>query len=1394
MGIKVSLEHRTSYTFDRPVRIHPHVVRLRPAPHTRTTIEAYSMRVSPGDHWVNWQQDAFGNFLARLVFNEPATELSIVVGLIADMDAINPFDFFVEEHAEYFPFTYSPQLAADLEPYLRPVDEGETGSGPGASVRDWVRGHAPQGRPRTIDFLIGLNQALRQDVGYTIRMEPGVQTPDHTLGAALGSCRDSAWLLVSILREYGLAARFVSGYLIQLAQDVPSLDGPSGPPADFTDLHAWTEVYLPGAGWVGLDATSGLFAGEGHIPLAATPHPVSSAPITGATDPVNATLDFSNTVHRIHEDPRVTLPYTDIQWQHITAAGADIDARTQSAGIDLTVGGEPTFVSIDDQTAPEWNTEADGPQKRERAADLAQRLRRIYAPTGLAQYRQGKWYPGEPLPRWEIALLWRGDAAPLWRHPDFLDNPWLPPHDRPTTPPNRLDPTGSGSRANVLDSMHHGAAADSADAIVAVDGAGAVNTADAVISGDAMGIGVGVDSADAIDPVNTAGAVNPSGATDSSGAMDEGEAIEAGNEGNPRDASDAVDVIDSGSAIEVGEEFGMADSAGSGERGEPHEKMDAGSIAAASGKRRAKAAEEQRRAHVAGERRRAGMTDPSDLAEALADQYGAGGAKGHRDSSVLDGEQGSEGELRQRINGIDERAGSGSGMQRRDVVGERRSPQEEESAAVATLPRTSRPGLRGSGAGLTESAVTQAESETARAVLAHIAQGLGLPDSQVRPAYEDSLLRTAAKVAVPYGEPVDPEEDLVPGEDSAQARKELLARLDSAVGEPAAYVLSLYRRADEAGWASADWRLRRGRIVLTEGDSPAGLRLPLRSIAWNAPPPRPEADPFAPRLPLASDEPPAIVESAARAPITALVAEVRADRLFVFLPPIEEFGAFCDLVRRVEEAVVAAGQPVVLEGYAPPVDGRLHSLSITPDPGVIEVNVQPTSSFAEQSRLLETLYEQARLARLSTESFDVDGTDRGTGGGNHITLGGRTPARSPLLRRPDLLVSMLTYWQRHPALSYLFSGRFIGPTSQAPRVDEGREDVLYELEIAFAEIARLSHRDSGVRGAPAAGQPAPPWAVDRALRHLLTDLTGNTHRAEFCIDKLYSPDSVRGRLGLVELRGFEMPPHFRMAMVQSLLVRALVLRFWEQPYTAPLLRHGANLHGRYLLPHFLQADIADVAADLHSHGIEFDISWLDPFFEFRFPRFGTVVLGDMEVELRGAIEPWNTLGEQTTVAGTARYVDSSVERLQVRVVGADRGRYALTCNDFPLPLIPAGRADVQVAGVRYRAWQPPESLHPTITVDAPLVFDVVDLDTGLSRGGCTYHVSHPGGMFYAGPPVNSMVAQSRRNRRFEATGHTPGPVDIAELRARMAVQATDIGAPGILDLRRARTVWGVGDR
>lgn len=1099
MGIKVALEHRTSYTFDRLVEVHPHVVRLRPAPHTRTPIEAYTMDVEPADHFVNWQQDAFGNFLARLVFPNPTRSLTIAVGLIADLKVINPFDFFIEEFAETVPFRYPDDLREDLEIYLRPVDDDGAGSGPGALLRTWVRDHPVTPGMRTIDFLVELNRAVNADVSYSVRMEPGVQTPGHTLESGVGSCRDSAWLLVSILREFGLAARFVSGYLVQLTSDTAALDGPSGPDADFTDLHAWTEVYVPGAGWIGMDPTSGLFAGEGHIPLAATPHPASAAPITGATGLAETIFEFSNTVTRVHEDPRVTLPYTDAAWAAITALGEQVDERLAAGDVRLTMGGEPTFVSIDNQVDPEWTTDADGPHKRERASVLAALLKSAWAPQGLVQRSQGKWYPGEPLPRWQIGLYWRRDGLPLWRDAGLLADPWT-----------------------------------------------------------------------------------------------------------------------SGSA-----------------------------------------------------------SVPADAAQRLVES---------------------------------------------------------------------------------------------------LAAGLGLPASQVRAAYEDPLARLLASVRMPDGPPVEPSDDLA--DDAPAARFDLLARLERSAGDPVAWVLPLHRRDDDAGWASADWRLRRGRIVLLEGQSPAGLRLPLDSISWHPPRRTFEADPLAADGDLADaggDD--AAVEPADNNPTTALVAEVRDGVLYVFLPPTDALEHFVDLIARVETAAAELGCAVVVEGYGPPPDPRLQFASITPDPGVIEVNLAPSASFAEQSAQLQTLYENARLARLSTESFDLDGTHGGTGGGNHITLGGTTPADSPLLRRPDLLVSLITYWQRHPSLSYLFAGRFVGTTSQAPRVDEGRSEALYELEIAFAEIARLT-----AGGAPSA------WVADRALRHLLTDITGNTHRAEFCIDKLYSPDGPRGRLGLLELRGFEMPPHYQMAMVQALLVRALVARFWDEPLRAPLIRHGENLHGRYLLPYFVIHDIADVAADLRAHGISFDTSWLDPFTEFRFPRVGTAVFDRVEIELRGAIEPWYTLGEESVATGTARYVDSSVERLQVRTIGADRQRHVITCNGQPIPMLATDSPDVMVGGVRYRAWQPPSALHPSITVDTPLRFELVDLATGTSRGGCTYHVAHPGGRAYDIPPVNAVEAESRRGSRFEAHGFTPGRIDLADVREKVARLSTDVGAPGILDLRRVRTV------
>ncbi len=1135
MGIKVALEHRTSYRFDRLVTIHPHVVRLRPAPHSRTKIESYSLTVEPANHFINWQQDPFGNFMARLVFPERARELTITVGLVADLAVVNPFDFFIEEYAEHYGFAYPPELASDLEPYLRPVDEGDPGSGPGPLVRGWLKEFTVADETRIVDFLVQLNAAVQRSVGYSVRMEPGVQTPDFTLNTAIGSCRDSAWLLVSLLRELGLAARFVSGYLVQLTSDVPSLDGPSGPAADFTDLHAWAEVYIPGAGWIGMDPTSGLFAGEGHIPLSATPHPSTAAAITGATGVAQTTLEYSNIVRRVHEDPRVTLPYSAEQWAAVQEVGRQVDRRLVESDVRLTMGGEPTFVSIDDLTAAEWTTAADGPHKRERAGVLAERLRGIYAHGGVVHRGQGKWYPGEPLPRWQIVLHWRADGAPLWSDPSLFADPW---------------------------------AEESTD-----DGAGA-----------------------------------------------------------------------------------------------------------------------------AGDRRRA-----ATVADALA---------------------------------------------------------------------------------------------FAESVAGHF----GLPQSQVRPAFEDPLARLVAQVRMPAGEPVT--RDLV--DDTPDARADLLARLDESVTGPTAFVLPLHRLPvpeSAGGWASADWRLRRGRIVLLPGDSPAGLRLPLDAISWTPPEPPVDPDPLIvrPDLPVPRADvrdatapgrvaPRASVVPAEGAPTTALVVEARAGIVHVFLPPIEELDPWVELIGAIDHAASTLATPLVLEGYPPPNDPRLRTLSVTPDPGVIEVNVQPVASWDEQVALTTTLYEQARLSRLGTETFAVDGSHRGTGGGNHITVGGAEPAQSPLLRRPDLLVSLLTHWQRHPSLSYLFSGQFIGPTSQAPRADEGRPETLYEMEIAFSEIDRAIDRAIARAGDRPAGAAA-PWVVDRALRHLLTDITGNTHRAEFCIDKLYSPDSARGRLGLLELRGFEMPPHAQMALVQALLVRALVSRFWDEPLRAPLIRHGDNLHGRFLLPHYVIADIAEVTADLRAHGIDFRTSWLDPFFEFRFPRLGTVSVGGMGLELRWAIEPWHVLGEEATAGGTARYVDSSVERLQVSLTGAaGPGQVWVTCNGYPVPLQPTSVPGLLVAGVRYRAWQPPSSLHPTIPPDSPLVFDVIDAVSGLSLGGATYHVSHPGGRSYDNPPVNAMEAEARRTRRFDAAGHSPGEIDLNQLRERAGLLAVDHNAPGMLDLRRARAV------
>ena len=1148
MSIRVALHHQTTYRFSRPARVWPHVVRLRPAPHSRTRIEAYSLTVTPPDHFLNWQQDPFGNWLARLVFPNPVEELSFTVDLVADMTAINPFDFFVEEYAEFAGFTYPEQLQRDLAPYLRLVTP--------EAVDGWIADHvtAPgllDGSTRIVDFLVAVNGAIRGSVDYTTRLEPGVQTPAFTLERAIGSCRDSAWLLVAVLRRCGIAARFASGYLVQLAGDVVPIDGgPAGPSADFTDLHAWAEAFIPGAGWVGLDPTSGLLAGEGHIPLSCTPEPESAAPITGATEVVDVSFSFVNEVTRVHEDPRVTKPYTDEQWAAIDALGEAVDARLTDGDVRLTMGGEPTFVSAGDTSDPQWESAADGEEKRALASVLAGKLAARWGRGGIVHHGQGKWYPGEPLPRWQTQIAWRRDGVPLWRDPALL-----------------ADPASTGS-----------------------------------------------------------------------------------------------------------------------------------------------------------------ATGAGDVARAIA---------------------------------------ANLGIDARFVIG----------------------------------------------------------------AHEDTLQVALDEARQPWGERpgIDPDPATTTTE---AARAAALSDAEPELGEPTAWVVPVFVDPEGEGWATTLWRPRRRALFLTQGTSAAGYRLPLNSIAWGeAPDITRNHDGDSERaLPEGFDRPsqqqglsqPAREVPIEDAPRTAIAVERRGDHVFVFLPPLDRLDDAVRLLAAIEDAAAQTQTPVVLEGYRLPDDPRLESLSVTPDPGVIEVNVQPTSTWGELRELTTTLFDDAAHSGLATEKFDLDGTHTGTGGGNHITLGGRTPADSPFLRRPDLLRSLVTYWQWHPGLSYLFTGKFIGSTSQAPRVDEGLPETLYDLEIAFRELDAITNDPAinhDVADAVAADwrtdetpeerverqRRSQPWLVDRLLRHLLTDLTGNTHRAEFCIDKLYSPDSRTGRLGLLEMRGFEMPAHARMSLMQAALVRALVARFWESPVQGPLVRWGTRLHDRYLLPAFVAADVREVVAELNAHMADwpalpdgtpprFDERWLEPFLEFRFPRLGEVRIGDVELELRTAIEPWKVLGEEVSLGGTARYVDSSVERVQVSAVGMTEGRHVLTCNGVPVPMTPiattgwgVGRdatAGARVGGVRFRAWNPPSSLLPSIGIHTPLHFDLVDQRNGTSLGGFTYHVTHQGGRSYDRYPVNAVEAESRRTGRFEER-RTSGRVDTSAWPVPGGVLGGDPSEfPVTLDLRR----------
>ncbi|MFZ4686719.1 MAG: DUF2126 domain-containing protein, partial [Hyphomonadaceae bacterium] len=858
----------------------------------------------------------------------------------------------------------------------------------------------------------------------------------------------------------------------------------------------------------------------------------NAAPISGGyTGQANVAFDFAMTVKRVAEHPRITKPFSDESWAALDALGEKVDAALKAGDVRLTMGGEPTFVSIDDFEGDEWNTGADGPTKRKLADQLIQRLRDRFAPGGFLHYGQGKWYPGETLPRWTFSLYWRRDGMPIWHDPELVAG------------------ENGGSNATKVE-------------------------AEQLLKVMAQELGVGAEM------------VIPAYEDPANWILKEGNLPE--------------NVTPENSKLKDVEE-------------------------------------RTRIARVFGR----GLTEPSGYVLPIQRWQAKGPA-----------------------------AGVGKGSQKKG--------------------------------------------------------------------------------------------ELTPG-----------------------------RVATRGRWKSEKWKLRRGHMFLAPGDSPVGYRLPLESLPWIPPAQYPHviaADPSEERGPLPDYAAPEQARAqftaseggrqqvqeqsfseVAGSVRTAMTVEARGGRLCVFMPPVERIEDYLELVAAAEAAARALGVPVHIEGYAPPHDPRMNVMRVTPDPGVIEVNVHPATSWRECVENTQTLYDEARQCRLGCDKFMIDGRHTGTGGGNHVVVGGASPMDSPFLRRPDVLKSLLLLWQKRPSLSYLFSGMFIGPTSQAPRIDEARHDSLYELEIALSQI----HSPGGGPG----GQYTPPWLVDRLLRNLLVDVSGNTHRTEICIDKLFSPDGPTGRLGLVEFRGFEMPPDARMSLAQQVLVRAIIARLWQSPITGNLVRWGTALHDRFMLPHFVWQDFLDLLRDLSAHGFELRPEWFEAQLEFRFPFCGEIEVEGARLEVRQALEPWHVLGETGAIGGTVRYADSSAERVQVKLTAANAERYRVAVNRRPVPLVHTGNGEA-VAGVRYKAWKPPLSLHPVLPTNVPLVFDIFDDWTGRAIGGCVYHVAHPGGRSYDTFPVNGNEAEARRLARFEGHGHTPGGY-------QLGVETPHPEFPHTLDLRRA---------
>ena len=1039
MGIQVALNHRTIYRYDKAISLGPQMIQLRPALHCRTPILSYSLDVTPSEHILNWQLDPHNNRQARLLFSGKTNEFLVDVNLVADLTPYNPFAFFLESGVEEYPFAYEPGLAKDLEPY-RSVDP------PGPLLHAFLQSFVHR-KSATIGLLLDLNKKIRDEVSYGTRMAPGVQTCEETLEKRSGSCRDSAWLLVQSLRKLGIAARFVSGYLIQLQSDDPASGGPE---ADSADLHAWAEAFLPGAGWIGMDPTSGLLTGEGHIPLVCTPTALQAAPIGGTSEPSKVEFSYSMTTRRLNDPRRPSKPFTDQDWLRIRQVAHGVDEELKAQDVRLTMGGEPTYVGIDDPESPQWNIDAGGAMKRTRGLALIQGLRSGMTYGGFLHFGQGKWYPGEAVPRWALSCYWRVDGVSVWE--------------------------------------------------------------------------------------------------------------------------------------------------------------DIGLIAREDG------------------------------------EYGSGAADGLRFIEAL-------------------------------------------------------------------------------------TRRLQVSSENLLPAYNP----------------------------------------DSETAEPVGYILPIRRRQPEGQlrWSSQLWFPRPERLLLSVGDSPIGFRITTDSMPWVAPDEVEydfDAAPFekwvklpahpARRMELfeitpAPDPLPAVLPASDEVPVMirpSLCVQAREGRLHVFLPYTPKLADYLDLVSAVEDTCEYLKTPVWVEGYAPASDPRLRSFSVTPDPGVLEVNLPPASNWDELEQINNLLDREARRNRLTAEKFNYDGGRVATGGGNHIVIGGASLLDSPLLRRPDLLRSMVTFWQNHPSLSYLFSGMYVGPTSQYPRVDEARMDALYELEVAFRNLP------SG---------DCPPWVIDGLFRNLLVDTTGNSHRAEFCVDKLFPPEGLGLQLGLLEMRAFEMAPHVQMNLLQMLLIRALVSMFWKTPFEGSLIRWGTTLHDRFMLPEFVRRDLREVLAQLRLSGHNFEDGWFDSHLEFRFPKIGSIAADGVELELRQALEPWNVLAEETFSGRTVRTVDSSMERMQVKLSGiAQDSRYAVACNGRRVPLQLTGETGTALAGVRFRARRLSATLHPTVPVHAPLVFHLIDRLSGHSIGQCTYHVGPPDGRLYPGRPANVAEADDRRMERFQVA--TPALIQMEE--------------------------------